>query len=94
MWYEILPSALIILAATAFPNYGVYFMNWLVLNHGHRRCMNNFDQRNWYMRDGYKFGSPYKFVGLDEFFDDLDSKNRGENGSREKCVCEDDVDDK
>lgn len=82
MWYEILPSFFIITGALALPSYAAYFMGWLVFGHPYRRCLDDRDQRRWYLRDIDRFGGPYNFVGLDEFFAQAGISDK-------ECVCED-----
>lgn len=105
MWYEILPSALIILGALAMPTYFSYYINWLVFKgHPYRRDLGNVDQRRWYLREWDRFGSTYNFRGLDAFFEEVEAaereeiKNRSasgkEGGSGDQCVCEDDKSEK
>lgn len=84
MWYDILPSAIIIVAAMAFPTYATYYMNWFVLGHSYRRALETRSQKLLYLRDVDRFGSTYAFVGLDEFFAQTGA------GSEKECVCEED----
>lgn len=84
MWYEILPAAIIIVAAISFPTYVTMGISWLALKgHPYRRSLDTTYQRRMYLRDVDRFGSTYNFRGLEEFFDEVD-KQKGK-----KCVCED-----
>lgn len=86
MWYEILPSAIIICAGLAFPTYVAMGAGWLFLKrHPYWRSLETPDQRKWYLRDADRFGSTYNFVGLEEFFREVDGAGGG--GSKE-CECD------
>ncbi|XP_071054636.1 NADH dehydrogenase [ubiquinone] 1 alpha subcomplex subunit 1-like [Onthophagus taurus] len=66
MWYEILPSAGIILVAMTFPHASAYVINKLVLGNMYRRGMVTGADRYNYTRDRrLAGGNPYKVVGLE-----------------------------
>lgn len=86
MWYEILPSWAIVCIGVAFPSYFAYGLGWLFLKgHPYRRDLYTPLQRRLYLRDVDRFGSPYNFVGLDEFFEQASAA-----GANKECVCDDD----
>ncbi|XP_022900200.1 uncharacterized protein [Onthophagus taurus] len=66
MWYEILPSAGIILVAMTFPHASAYIINKLALGNMYRRSMLTITDRYNYTRDKrLGDGNPYKIVGLE-----------------------------
>ncbi|CAD7091781.1 unnamed protein product [Hermetia illucens] len=64
MWYEILPSAGIILTFMTIPGFAMYGLNKLVLGNGYRRNMDLRFNRMMYQRDMRLTGDPYKQNGL------------------------------
>ncbi|XP_050304841.1 uncharacterized protein LOC126742256 [Anthonomus grandis grandis] len=84
MWYDILPSILIIGCAMAVPTYFTYCMNWFVLGNPHRRSLINQDLRMQYLRTIHLTGDPYNVNGL-ECVPDEDPKEECKEGEVEDC---------
>ncbi|XP_057664565.1 uncharacterized protein LOC130898953 [Diorhabda carinulata] len=79
MWFEILPSALIITAALAFPHASAYIMNYLVFGNMYRRSMYHMEERRQYLRDRRLTKDPYKVQGLEAIPDEDDKENQSNN---------------
>ncbi|XP_072938608.1 NADH dehydrogenase [ubiquinone] 1 alpha subcomplex subunit 1 [Epargyreus clarus] len=69
MWYEILPSAVIITAALGLPGWGLYHVHNLTLGNHFRRSMTDWWDRNQYQRDMRLTGNPYVVNGLENIPD-------------------------
>ncbi|ENN75517.1 uncharacterized protein LOC109539463 [Dendroctonus ponderosae] len=69
MWFEILPSAAIVLAGLALPHVSGYVMNKLVLGNMYRRSLATQDLRMQYLRDIRLTGDPYVTNGLENIPD-------------------------
>lgn len=65
MWYEILPSAGIILVALAVPGYATFYLNKAVFGNAFRRNLDFRWDRHMMQRDERLTGNAYKQNGLD-----------------------------
>ncbi|CAG9865186.1 unnamed protein product [Phyllotreta striolata] len=65
MWFEILPSFLIISTVLAVPHFGAQVGNWLFIGKRFRRNLLEREDRFHYMRDIRLTGSCYVPSGID-----------------------------
>ncbi|XP_050346179.1 uncharacterized protein LOC126770706 [Nymphalis io] len=65
MWYEIIPSFLIITAGLGVPGWALYHIHNLTLGNHYRRTMISRWDRMSYQRDLRITGNPYEVNGLD-----------------------------
>uniref|UniRef100_A0A0K8TQ46 NADH dehydrogenase [ubiquinone] 1 alpha subcomplex subunit 1 n=1 Tax=Tabanus bromius TaxID=304241 RepID=A0A0K8TQ46_TABBR len=70
MWYEILPSAGIILVFMAAPGYALYGIHKLSIGNAYRRNTDERFDRVMYQRDFRLTNNPYKMNGLDAIPDE------------------------
>lgn len=92
MWFEIAPPFAVIVLALGLPAYASYALNWTFLGNGYKRALLEPNQRRMYLRDGQRFGSPYRLVGLEAIPDEEPKRRprRGRVGDDGECVCEGD----
>lgn len=77
MWYEILPTIVIITAFMALPHALSGPANWLLTGHYYRRSVLDKSEMMQYIRDK-RLADPYKVLGLENIPDDGDEDD-------EKC---------
>ncbi|KAK5638053.1 hypothetical protein RI129_012348 [Pyrocoelia pectoralis] len=65
MWYEIIPSAAVIVVALSLPHISAYGINKLLLGNYYKRSLMERDNRFHYLRDRQLTFSPYKVNGLE-----------------------------
>nr|XP_015839193.1 PREDICTED: uncharacterized protein LOC100142126 isoform X6 [Tribolium castaneum] len=75
MWYEIIPSFLIITVAVAAPHYLAGPFNWLLCGHFYRRSMMDKHEALQYLRDR-RLSDPYKIVGLENIPDEEETEDK------------------
>ncbi|KAM0726596.1 NADH dehydrogenase [ubiquinone] 1 alpha subcomplex subunit 1 [Formica fusca] len=70
MWYEILPSMVIVGLVPVVPQLAAYYINQYFLGNPMRRDMRNVWDRNMFTRDSRIDGAPWKNRGLENIPDD------------------------
>ncbi|XP_030373739.1 uncharacterized protein LOC115623428 isoform X2 [Scaptodrosophila lebanonensis] len=70
MWFEILPSAVIITVALSVPIYAMYGLQKLTLGNAFRRNMDERFDRVMYQRDFRLTNNPYVMNGLNSIPDE------------------------
>lgn len=70
MWFEILPSFGIVVAAMALPSASAYVINYLVVGNMFRRSLLTEDLRMQYIRNRRLTGDPYVINGLESIPDE------------------------
>lgn len=90
MWYEIIPGALVVLAAIAIPHGFAAVCNKLVLGNMYRRCLETQFQRLNYLRDIRITGDPY----IVRIFEDIGEETVDSSGQvvqdveRDQCPAD------
>ncbi|XP_061392552.1 uncharacterized protein LOC133328019 [Musca vetustissima] len=69
MWFEVLPSAVIITVALSVPTYAMYGLQKLVLGNAYRRNLDARFDRVMYLRDRRLTDNPYNMNGLEQIPD-------------------------
>ncbi|TMW43381.1 hypothetical protein DOY81_011538 [Sarcophaga bullata] len=70
MWFEVLPSAVIITVALSIPTYAMYGIHKLTLGNAYRRNLDERFDRVMYLRDRRLTDNPYIMNGLDQIPDE------------------------
>ncbi|XP_018325593.1 uncharacterized protein LOC108737311 [Agrilus planipennis] len=70
MWYEILPSFGIVVAAMALPHFSAFVINKAICGNSYRRRLLETEDMLQYLRDWTLTGNPYKINGLDAIPDE------------------------
>ncbi|XP_034943429.1 NADH dehydrogenase [ubiquinone] 1 alpha subcomplex subunit 1 [Chelonus insularis] len=70
MWWEILPSAAIMLVCLSLPHYASLAFNRVAYGNDYRRRLESVFERNMFSRDGGLTGAPWVLSGLDAIPDE------------------------
>ncbi|KAG7207728.1 hypothetical protein KM043_009343 [Ampulex compressa] len=70
MWFEILPSMLIVGASVVIPQHLVFLLNNLVYGNSMRRNLKHSFDLDMFMRDTRMTGEPWKLAGLENIPDE------------------------
>ncbi|GLV36501.1 NADH dehydrogenase (ubiquinone) MWFE subunit [Carabus blaptoides fortunei] len=76
MWFEILPSALIIYAAFSVSTFGTYAIHKIFLGNAHKKDLRTMFLRSAYLRDRRLTNNPYKCNGLEAIPDEENDKEK------------------
>ncbi|XP_044271221.1 uncharacterized protein LOC123015519 [Tribolium madens] len=85
MWYEIIPSFLIITVAVAAPHYLTGPFNWLLCGHYYRRSMLDKYEALQYLRDK-RLIDPYKLFGLENIPDEEETEELNPDSNAEETM--------
>ncbi|CAL1687958.1 unnamed protein product [Lasius platythorax] len=70
MWYEIIPSLIVVGLVPVIPQLGAYYLNQYFLGNPMRRDMRDIWDRHMFTRDSRIDGAPWKHRGLENIPDD------------------------
>ncbi|XP_030764201.1 uncharacterized protein LOC115888579 [Sitophilus oryzae] len=75
MWFEILPSVIIVMASVAVPHGIAYIFNKVLNGNMYRRDVTEMDQKLQYLRDVRLTNDAYKMAGLENIPDGSDEED-------------------